>query len=137
MRGNKLKAVNTVNTLSVYHVRRMKFACLLLVIALLSTPVHAAPTCASRICLDRPDLHAHLWVSYGLALTLTEVLEGPAPEWGPKLGTGQATLIATGIVAIVGLLKEYAVDDQADGADLVADALGLGLNAALQFTVEF
>ena len=76
-------------------------------------------------------------MSYGLALTLTEVLEGPEPRWGPRLGTGKATLIATGVVAIVGLLKEYAVDDQADGADLVADALGLGLNAALQFTVDF
>lgn len=92
---------------------------------------------AKPLALDRPDLHAHFWLSYGLALSLTEVLEGPEPTWGPRLGTGWATLIATGAVGALGLAKEYLIDDQADGADLVADALGLGLNAVVQFTIRF
>lgn len=107
----------------------------LVCVAALSAPAQA--TCDRPLCLDRPDLHAHGWVSYGLALTLSEVLEGPQPAWGGQLGTARATLVATGVVAVIGLLKEYVVDDQADGADLVADALGLGLNAIVQLTVPF
>jgi hypothetical protein len=95
------------------------------------------PAQADPLALDRPDLHAHFWLSYGLALSLTEVFEGPDPTWGPQWGTGWATLFATGIVGAIGLAKEYVIDDQADGADLVADALGLGLNAAVQFTISF
>ncbi|MGK0361799.1 MAG: hypothetical protein ACI9U2_004117 [Bradymonadia bacterium] len=109
----------------------------LFLIGCLAVPAQADPPGPDWFLLDRPDLHAHLWLSYGLALTLTEVLEGPEPGWGPQWGTTKATLIATGIVGAIGLLKEYVVDDRADGADLVADALGLGLNAALQFTVSF
>lgn len=91
---------------------------------------------ADPLFLDRPDLHAHFWVSYGLALTLTEVLEGPEPSWGPKLGTGRALLVATGSVALLGVVKEL-LDDRADGTDLVADGLGLAANGVLQYLVQF
>ncbi len=96
----------------------------------------AAPSSAEPLYLDRPDLHAHFWASAALSLTLTEVLEGPDPEWGPQLGTGWATLIASGVVGAIGLGKEL-IDPQLDPADLLADGLGLGLNAAIQFTLEF
>ncbi len=91
---------------------------------------------ARPLVLDRPDLHAHFWVSYGLALTLTEVLEGPEPAWGPQLGTGWALVIASGAVAALGGVKEL-LDDPADGADLAADGLGLLANGVLQYAVQF
>jgi hypothetical protein len=56
--------------------------------------------------LDRPDLHAHFWLSYGLALTTTEVLEGPEPQWGPSLGTGMGLAISTGAVGALGLFEQ-------------------------------
>jgi hypothetical protein len=92
---------------------------------------------ADPLLLERPDLHAHFWASFGMALTLTEVLEGPDPTWGPQWGTGWATLAATGVVGLIGVLKEVAADDAVDSDDLLADGLGLALNAALQFTVRF
>lgn len=92
---------------------------------------------ANPLALDRPDLHAHAWVSYGLALTLTEVLEGPEPTWGPQWGTHRALLTASLAVAAIGLAKEYLVDEQADTADLIADLIGIGANVALQYTVRF
>lgn len=86
--------------------------------------------------LDRPDLHAHFWVSYGLALTTTEILEGPQPSWGPQWGTAQATLVASGGVALIGLTKEL-LDEHVDGSDLLADALGILANVLIQTVVEF
>lgn len=102
-------------------------------VLLAAAPARAEPP----LHLDRPDLHAHFWLSYGLSLTLTEVLEGPEPSWGPALGTARATALATGAVAALGLAKEYVVDDAPDGADLLADALGLLANVAVQALVEF
>ena len=87
--------------------------------------------------LDRPDLHAHFWLSYGLALNTTEVLEGPEPQWGPSLGTGMGLAISTGAVGALGLFKEWVVDDEVSGEDLVADALGLALNAVVQVLIVF
>ena len=104
--------------------------------ALILTLMLASPVSAKPLLLDRPDLHAHFWLSYGLAMTLTEVLEGPRPEWGPQLGTGWALLIATGAVGLLGVGKELA-DSTFSGDDLVADSLGLGMNALLQVTIEF
>jgi len=100
---------------------------------ILAGPARAGPP----LYLDRPDLHAHFWVSYGLALTVTEVLEGPDPTWGPALGTGWALAIATAGVGALGLAKELLIDRRAGGADLAADAAGLGANAVLQVTVRF
>ncbi len=91
---------------------------------------------ADPLLLDRPDLHAHFWLSYGVSLTLTEVLEGPNPQWGPQLGTAAATGVATVVVGLLGVAKEL-TDTQAQGDDLLADALGLASNALLQFSVEF
>lgn len=91
---------------------------------------------ADPLLLDRPDLHAHFWLSYGVALTLTEILEGPEPGWGPGWGTAAATGVATVVVGLLGVAKEL-TDAQAQGDDLLADALGLAANALLQFTVEF
>lgn len=85
---------------------------------------------------DRPDLHAHFWVSFGLSLVLTEVLEGPEPAWGPRLGTGWATLIASTAVGLLGLTKEL-IDPRFSGEDLAADLGGLGLNALVQITLHF
>lgn len=104
---------------------------ILLVLAL-AGPARAA----DPLLLERPDLHAHFWVSYALSLTLTEILEGPEPSWGPQWGTGWALLAATGVVGLLGLTKEL-VDDELGGEDLAADALGLGLNAGLQFAIDF
>ncbi len=94
-------------------------------------------TAAEPLFFDRPDLHAHFWASFGLALPLTEVLEGPDPAWGPQWGTGWATLAATGVVGAIGLFKEVALDDGVDPDDLIADALGLAANALLQVTIRF
>ena len=96
----------------------------------------AGPVRATEVSLDRPDLHAHFWASFALSLTLTEVLEGPEPTWGPGWGTGWALLTASVSVAALGLAKEL-TDDSVDGADLVADALGLTANALLQVSIEF
>lgn len=105
--------------------------------AILALLCLAAPARAERpFLLDRPDLHAHFWVSYGLALTLTEILEGPTPEWGPQLGTGWSVLIATGAVGLLGLTKEL-IDEEFGTGDLLADFLGLSLNALVQFTIDF
>ncbi len=104
----------------------------LAVLLLLAAPGQAA----DPLLLQRPDLHAHFWLSYGASLTLTEVLEGPDPEWGPAWGTGWALLAATGAVAALGVTKEL-LDDRIDGTDLLADSLGLAANALLQVTIEF
>lgn len=104
---------------------------------LLGSLLGLAPAHADPLGLDRPDLHAHAWVSYGLALTLTEVLEGPKPTWGPGWGTNRAVLVASGAVAALGLAKEYLVDSKADGADLLADAAGILANVLLQSLVDF
>jgi hypothetical protein len=97
----------------------------------------AAPAeAADPLLLDRPDLHAHLWLSYALSLTLTEILEGPEPKWGPALGTTVAVLVASGVTGALGLTKEL-VDDEFSGADLTADGLGILANVALQYTVDF
>ena len=107
----------------------------LLPLALLG--VLAAPArAADPLLLERPDLHAHFWLSYALSLTLTEVLEGPEPSWGPALGTTVAVLIASGVTGALGLTKEV-VDDEFSSADLAADGLGILANVALQYTVEF
>ena len=98
----------------------------------------ASPARAEKpLWLDRPDLHAHFWLSYGLALTASEVLEGPEPAWGPQLGTGRALAVSTGTVAALGLFKELVLDDAVGADDLVADALGLALNAAVQVMIQF
>ncbi|MFN3197691.1 MAG: hypothetical protein ACE366_04645 [Bradymonadia bacterium] len=86
--------------------------------------------------LNRPDLHAHFWVSYGLSLTATEVLEGPQPDWGPQWGTGKATLVASVGVGLIGIAKEL-TDERIDGGDLLADALGILANVLVQSLVEF
>jgi hypothetical protein len=91
---------------------------------------------ADPLLLNRPDLHAHTWLSFSLALTLTEVLEGPDPAWGPGLGTLWATVIASGAVGLLGVAKELS-DDPGSGADLVADATGLLLNGLVQVTLRF
>ena len=101
--------------------------------ALLPATAHAD----RPLLLDRPDLHAHFWLSYGLALTTTEILEGPTPTWGPQLGTGRALAIGTGSVAALGLLKEFAIDKEPSWDDLAADAAGLLANVALQLLVDF
>lgn len=107
----------------------------LLTAALLAAPV-ASRSYAKPLLLDRPDLHAHFWLSYGLSLTITEVLEGPEPAWGPQLGTGWALVIATGAVGALGLVKEL-TDDVFSGDDLLADGLGLLLNVGVQLVIEF
>ncbi len=91
---------------------------------------------ADPLWLDRPDLHAHFWLSYGASLTLTEILEGPQPAWGPQLGTTWAVLAATAAVGALGMAKEL-TDDRVDGGDLLADGLGLTSNVALQFAIRF
>lgn len=105
--------------------------------AVLAAWAPGAARADSPLLLDRPDLHAHFWISYGLALTTTELLEGPQPDWGPQLGTGPALGIATAGVAALGLLKEVALDTAIDGDDLIADAAGLLANVALQLLVDF
>ena len=87
--------------------------------------------------LERPDLHAHFWLSYGLSLTVTEILEGPRPRWGPQVGTYWAAAWATVGVGALGLLKELALDSAVDTDDLVADGLGLAANWMVQVGVDF
>lgn len=106
-------------------------------ILLVASLTIAHPAGADPLGLDRPDLHAHAWLSYGIALTLTEVFEGPEPAWGPAWGTDVALLVASGAVAALGLAKEYLIDDRADRADLLADAIGIGANVVLQYTIQF
>ena len=107
-------------------------AALILCAALVPRPARAE----DPLLLRRPDLHAHFAISYGLSLTLTEILEGPEP-WSPALGEGWALVIATGAVGALGLAKEIWLDDAIDGDDLIADGLGLGLNALVQVTLGF
>lgn len=96
-----------------------------------------ADAVADPLWLDRPDRQAHFWLSYGCALTLTEVLEGPEPDWGPAWGTWRALAVSTAAIGALGLLKEYAIDDGTEVGDLAADALGLATNALVQMTVRF
>lgn len=91
---------------------------------------------ADLIGSERPDLHAHYWASFGLALVLTEVLEGPEPAWGPGWGTPWATVAATVMVGGLGVVKEL-TDPAVDPADLWADAAGLATQAVLQWAVVF
>ena len=86
--------------------------------------------------MERPDLHAHYWASFGVALVLTEVLEGPEPSWGPALGTAWATVTATALVGGPGLVKEL-TDARVDAQDLWADVAGLTTQALLQWVVVF
>lgn len=105
-------------------------------LVLLAALLAPLPARADPFLLKRPDLHAHFWVSYGLSLTLTEVLEGPEPTWGPALGTGWALAIASGVVGAIGVTKEL-LDDVVTPEDLLADGLGILANALLQVTIEF
>lgn len=102
----------------------------------LATLLGTAPASARPFGPERPDLHAHFWLSFGVALVLTEVLEGPDPQWGPQLGTGWATLIATGAVAALGLAKEL-TDPKFSGDDLAADIGGLTAHMLVQITLDF
>ena len=100
----------------------------------------SAPTTARAerlFWLDRPDLHAHFWLSYGVALTGTEIMEGPDPRWGPQWGTWPAVGVATVGVAALGIFKETAIDDHASWDDLLADACGILANVAVQALVDF
>ena len=87
--------------------------------------------------LERPDLHAHFWLSYGLSLTVTEILEGPEPGWGPQMGTFRGTAWATLGVGALGLLKELVLDSAAGTDDLAANGLGLAANWLIQVSVDF
>lgn len=116
------------------HVTGPRFASVLFALGLAATPRAGF---AAPLWLDRPDLHAHFWLSYGVSLTLTEVLEGPDPRWGPQLGTGPALALSTGVVGALGLFKELVVDDTVGTDDLAADVAGLLANVVLQVFVPF
>jgi len=96
----------------------------------------ASTSTADPLGMERPDLHAHYWASFGVALVLTEVLEGPEPSWGPALGTAWATVTATALVGGLGLVKEL-TDARVDAQDLWADVAGLTTQALLQWVVVF
>lgn len=96
----------------------------------------ATPTASAAPAGQRPDLHAHYWASFGLALVLTEVLEGPDPPWGPGLGTPWATAAASLAVGALGLVKEL-TDEALDPQDVLANVAGIGTNIVLQWTVVF
>jgi hypothetical protein len=109
----------------------------LALVALCLLPAAPARAAEHDLLLDRPDLWAHFAVSYGLSLTLTTFLAGPAPAWGPQLGTGRALAISTAAVGALGLFKEFVVDDEPGGDDLIADAIGLATCAGFELVIHF
>jgi hypothetical protein len=77
-----------------------------------------------------PDTAAHLAVSYSLTLSGALVLEKlDLPRW-------QAVLIAGTATFALGLSKEYVLDAEASGKDLLADGLGVGFAAGFVFVLE-
>ena len=76
------------------------------------------------------DKVAHAAVSYSLTLTGALLLEKL------ELERWQAVLIAGGATLLIGLAKEYVIDDEASGGDLLADGLGIGVAAGMVFSFE-
>ena len=76
------------------------------------------------------DKAAHAAVSYSLTLTGALLLEKlDLPRW-------QAVVIAGGATFALGLAKEFVIDGEASGGDLVADGIGVGVAAGFVFTFE-
>lgn len=85
----------------------------------------------SKLDLGRSDTQLHMGLSFAGAFAASEFL-----EWR-KWPTWKATLAGSLLGVAACLVKEYAVDDRASGNDLMADGIGLGANAVLQFSVRF
>ena len=85
----------------------------------------------SKLDLNRNDVQLHMGLSFAGSFLATEFL-----EWR-KWPTWKATLTGSLLGVAAGLVKEFAVDDRASGSDLMADGIGLGANAVLQFSVKF
>lgn len=84
-----------------------------------------------RLAWSRSDTQVHLGASFAGSLLGTELLEWRGyPTW-------KATLLSSLLVGAAGATKELALDDFVSGSDLMADGIGIGANALLQFTIRF
>lgn len=107
--------------------RRRRLAATL--IFMLVGPAHGLSD--KRLDLGRNDTQLHLATAFAASLAGTEFL-----EWR-KMKTWKATALSSLAVAAASLIKEFAIDADASGNDLMADAIGIGTNAALQFSIKF
>lgn len=102
--------------------------------AVVSMVIFAGPAQAlsdKRLDLGRSDTQIHITTAFAASLAGSEFL-----EWR-KMETWKATTLSSLVVAAASLIKEFAVDEFASGNDLLADAIGIGANAALQFSWRF
>lgn len=85
---------------------------------------------------DRPDLYAHLFGSYALSFTISEVLVAPPFELKP-LSQGVSLGIGIGFTLGLGLFKEFVIDQRPDQSDMMADVLGTVLGGLMFTLLEF
>jgi hypothetical protein len=80
--------------------------------------------------IKRVDHQLHAAVSYGSALTITRFFE--TREFSRPTSVLYASLITIGL----GLTKEIVFDKSVSSGDMVANALGTGVSAAVVFAFE-
>ena len=95
-----------------------------------ATPARALED--KRLAWGRSDTNLHMAGAFVGTFAGTELLYHYA-----KLSRPASTAISTLAVLAAGVVKEFAIDKQASGSDLMANGVGAGANIALQFVVRF
>ncbi|MBI5622935.1 MAG: hypothetical protein HY924_04065 [Elusimicrobia bacterium] len=85
----------------------------------------------TRLAWGRHDTNLHLTAAFAGSLAGTELLRWAG--WSKPRAVLGASLAVVG----AGLLKEFVIDGDASGSDLMADGIGIGGQALFQFTVRF
>ncbi|MBI5243034.1 MAG: hypothetical protein HY922_05020 [Elusimicrobia bacterium] len=85
-----------------------------------------------RLRWGESDTNLHMAVAFGASFLGAEFLERyfDMKPW-------KAALLSSVCVAGAGFFKEHAVDAAPSGSDMMANGVGLGVSAGLQFTLHF
>jgi len=108
-----------------------QWACALWLLAGAAAPARAATLKDPNLSYGRPNSAVHTSVAFVGSLAGAEFLKWRGyPAW-------KATLISSLVMTAAGVFKEFAHDDRPSGNDLMANGVGIGAAAALQFTFRF
>jgi hypothetical protein len=88
-------------------------------------------TQAHAVDLNEGDKNLHMGLSYNLTAAGTHSLQ--------QLGVPrfESALLSGGFVLVLGVLKEFVVDQVEDGRDIQADVYGTALGMVVPFQIEF